>query len=194
LCCRTINGPPIDGLRNQSAALQIALHIRPSGADLSGGEDAPKDSESKSFPHFQAMQSGEWQRVGGCLKDGLRAHAVGIIDVIRDEQTGIRVRAYAALVPLLFPRQQNQIGQNPVARNSTTPSRRIGPANRAFAPGRRFYFQRRFQFVDALKEFPTLPRRQSLHVLQHFIRAHGRKIARTGRAVQVRFWQLTTDD
>ena len=38
-----------------------------------------------------------------CVKDGLGAHAVGIIDVIRDEQTGVRVKVHAALVALLVP-------------------------------------------------------------------------------------------
>ncbi len=104
LCCRAKNRNPIDGLRNQSAAPQIALHVRPSGADLSGGEDASKDPKRKGVPHFQAMQSGEWQRVGGCVKEGLGAHAVGIIDVLRDDLTGVRVKAHAALVALLFPR------------------------------------------------------------------------------------------
>src|SRR5208337_2492858 len=139
------------------------------------------------------MQSGEGQRVGGCVQDRLGAQAMGIIDVIRDEQTGVRVKVHAGLVALLFPRQQDQIGQNLVAKNSPPPSRSVGPANRAFASGRRFHFQRRFQLVDALEEFPTLPWRQGLHVLQYFIRAHGRKLPRTGRAAQVRFWQLTTD-
>src|ERR1700733_3742727 len=93
LCCRAINWPPVDRLRNQPAALQIALHVGPSGTDLSGAEDAPKNSKGKGVPHLQPMQPGEWQRVGGCVNKALGARAVGIIEVIRDEQTGVRVKA-----------------------------------------------------------------------------------------------------
>jgi hypothetical protein len=42
----------------------------------------------------------------------------------------------------------------------------------AFAFADRVRITRRFQFVDALKEFPTLSRRQCLDVLQHVIRIH----------------------
>jgi hypothetical protein len=116
---------------------------------------------------------------------------VGIIDEIRDEQTGVRVEAHAALIALLFPRQHYQIGQNLVAKYSTPPSRGVGPANRAPTFGRRLHIQRQFQFVDASKELPPLAGRQGLHVLQYFIRAHARKIPRAVYTAQVRFWQLT---
>jgi hypothetical protein len=52
-------------------------------------------------------QSSKWQGVGRGVKDSLGVHAVGIIEVIRDEQTGVRVKAHAALIALLFTRQQN---------------------------------------------------------------------------------------
>jgi predicted nuclease of predicted toxin-antitoxin system len=41
--------------------------------------------------------------------------AVGIIDVVRDEQTGVRVNAHAASVALLLPRKQDQVGEELVA-------------------------------------------------------------------------------
>lgn len=107
LCCGAINRYPIDRLSDQTAAPQIAPHIRPRSAGLGGGEDAPKDPKSKGVPHFQAMQSGEWQRVGRSLKDGLGARAIGIVDLIRDQKTGVRVEDHAGLVALLVPCQQN---------------------------------------------------------------------------------------
>jgi hypothetical protein len=118
------------------------------------------------------IQPGERQRVGCGVNDGLGAHAVGIIDVIRDEQTRVRVNAHADLVTFLLPRHQNQIRQDFVAKNSVPPGGSIRPANPAFAFAIRLRVNGCFQFVDALKEFPALSRRQCLHLLQNFIRTH----------------------
>jgi hypothetical protein len=64
------------------AAGKVEIDVRKIPADylsLTGHKfHAPKDPKSKGVPHFQAMQSGEWQRVGRSLKDGLGAHAIGI--------------------------------------------------------------------------------------------------------------------
>jgi hypothetical protein len=87
-------------------------------------------------------------------------------------QTGVRIKAHAALIAILFPRQQNQIGQDLVAKNSPPPGNRVRPPNPVSAPGRWFHFNRRFQFLNTLKEFPTLPRRQRFHLLQKVIRTH----------------------
>ena len=48
-----------------------------------------------------------WYRPSLAWERGLGTHAVGIIDVIGDEQAGVRVKAHAALVALLFPRQHH---------------------------------------------------------------------------------------
>jgi hypothetical protein len=118
------------------------------------------------------MQSGEWQWIGCGMNDGLGSRAVGIVDVIRDEQTRVRVNAHADLVTFLLARQQNQIRQDFIAKDFAPPSGSIRPANLAFAFAIRLQVDRCFQFVDALKEFPALLRRQCLHLLQNLIRTH----------------------
>jgi antitoxin (DNA-binding transcriptional repressor) of toxin-antitoxin stability system len=88
------------------------------------------------------------------------------------EQAGIRVEAHEALVAFRLPRQQNQIGQNIVAKNSTPSGSSVGPANPAFSSGRWWRLDLCFQLVDAVKELPTLAWRQCLHLLQYFICTH----------------------
>ena len=113
------------------------------------------------------------------MNQTLAASAVGIIDVIRDEQTRVCVEAHAPLITLLLPRQQNQIGQHFIAENSASARCGIRPANRALAWRRRWRANRSFQFVDTFKEPPTFTRRQGFDLFQHFIRAHGKTILST---------------
>lgn len=115
------------------------------------------------------MQSREWQRFGGGVNDSLGIQAVGIIDVIRDEQAAVRIQVHAMLIALLFARQQHQIRQNLVAENSLPPGSRVRPPNPAMPLDNRL---RRFQFMDTIKEFPALPRRQRLDLFQNIMCAH----------------------
>jgi hypothetical protein len=69
-------------------------------------------------------------------------------------------------------RDDHQIRQDSVAEDSAPPSGSIRPANPALAFAFRLRVNRCFQFVDAVKELPTLSRRQCLHLLQNLIRTH----------------------
>jgi len=173
LCRSAKNGSPDYRLRNQAPAPKVALDVRPGGVYLSAREDPPKDPKGKGIPHFQAMQPGEWQRASRRMDDSLGSRAVRISDVIRDEQTGVRKCAHAALlVPFFFARQKNEVWQHFVSKDSAPSRSRVRPANPASPFAGRLRCNRRFQLVDAVEEFPTLPRRQCLHLLQNFIRAH----------------------
>jgi hypothetical protein len=106
------------------------------------------------------------------MNERLGTHAVGIIDVIGNEQTGVRVVTHAASTAFLVPCEKNQIGQHFVAKNPTPPGNSIGPVNPWFAFDGGLCFNFHFQFLDEFKELPAFPRRQCLYLLQNFIRAH----------------------
>ena len=128
------------------------------------------------------MQAGKGQKTSRRMNDALGARAVGIVDVIRDEQTRVRVNADAASIAFLLPFQQHQVRDNRVAKDSAPASGSVRPTNAAFVFAIRLRLNRSFQFVDAGEEFATLSRRQCLHLLQNFIRAH-RPDYTTGRVV-----------
>lgn len=103
------------------------------------------------------------------MDHSLGIYAVGIIYVIRDEQAAIRVKAHAVLIALFFPRQQNQIGQKLVAKNSSAPGCRVRPSNPAVLFDHRL---RCFEFVNKVEEFPALPQWECLNLFQYLMRAH----------------------
>jgi len=56
---RTINGCPVDRVRNQAAAPQISLHVQPGSAGLRCCENAPKNTKCEGVPHLQAVEAGK---------------------------------------------------------------------------------------------------------------------------------------
>jgi len=112
------------------------------------------------------------QRIRHGVNDATSAHAVGIKDVIRDEQTRVCVNAHGVLVAFQFAHQEHQIRKNLVAKDAPLACSSIRPANAAFALVIRSRVKCCFQVVDALKEFPALSRRQYLHLLQNIFRTH----------------------
>ena len=169
---RTINGCPVDRVRDQAAALQISLHIRPGSAGLRCCENAAKYAECQGVPHLQSMQAGKRQWGDHGVNDALGFYAVGIVDVIRDEQTRVCVNAHGVLVAFQFARQEHQIRKNLVAKDATTSGGGVRPANAAFLFAVRRRLICRFDFVNMREEFPALSRRQCLHLLQNFSRTH----------------------
>ena len=166
---RAIYGRPIYRLSHQPAAPQIAFDIRPRCVDLRRQKDAPENPKGESVPHFQAVQPGEWQRTGGCMNESLGIQAVGIVNVIRNEQAAIRVKIHAASIALIFARHENQIGQEFIAKDPAPPGRCVRPPDPARPMDNRLGD---FQFMNAGEKPPALPRRQCLNPFQNVLCAH----------------------
>src|SRR5436190_13319054 len=106
----------------------------PSRKSLRSREMLAKYAEGKGVPQFQTMQAGEKQGGRSSMDESLRPSAIGVVDIIGNQQTRVRVNAHALSVTLLFPSQKDKVRQHFVTKYLSTPCCCVGPAEPSLAP------------------------------------------------------------
>src|SRR2546421_3470755 len=103
------------------------------------------------------MEARENERVEHCVNKALGTSAVCVVNVIRNQQTAVRVEAHARSESLFFAGQQYQIRKHLVPKNLSSPCGGIRPMDRPLTGGELLHCKAIFQLLDFLEEFAPFP-------------------------------------